>query len=69
MKDGKFSTKSQVDKNDPIMDFVTRVVVVFVVFSSPSFCFESAELKKGGVGHTSFGHDTLGEKEAVHTID
>ena len=42
---------------------------MFVVFSSPSFCFVSAELKKGGVGHTRFGHDTLGEKEAVHTID
>ncbi len=53
MKDGLFFTKSQVVKSYPITDFVTWVVVVFVVFLSSSFVFvlvKSAESKKWGPG-------------------
>jgi hypothetical protein len=72
VKDGQFSTKSQVDNSYPITDFVTWVVVVCVVFSSFFFlfvCFVSAELKKEGVGRARFEHDTLEEKKAVRTVD
>ena len=53
IKDGLFFAKSQVVKSYPIMDFVTWVVVVFVVFLLPLFLFWSAETRKWGVGHAS----------------
>ncbi len=67
MKDGSFSTKSQVVKSYPITDFVTWVVVVFVVFLSSSLVFvlvESAESRKWGVGHARFEHGALKGMEA-----
>ena len=41
------------------MDFVTWVVVVFVVFLLPLFLFWSAESRKWGVGHASCQHEDL----------
>ena len=65
MKDGLIFTKSQVVKTYPITDFVTWVVVVFVVFLSSSFVLvKSAESRKWGVGHARFEHGALKGMEA-----
>ena len=53
IKDGLFSHKIPSVKSYPITDFVTWVVVVFVVFLLPLFLFWSAESRKWGVGHAS----------------
>ena len=60
MKDGLIFTKSQAVKTYPITDFVTWVVVVFVVFLSSSFVLvKSAESRKWGVGHARFERGAL----------
>jgi hypothetical protein len=48
MKDGLIFTKSQVVKSYPITDFVTWVVVVFVVFLSSPFVWLRVQKRGNG---------------------
>ncbi len=56
--------KSQVDKIYPIVDFVTRVVVVkklcFCLESGFFFVFQSGRRVKDGVGHARSWHGICG---------